>query len=134
MSEGAIAASAATFVGHYPWFVVYNYLSTSLLSAEQFTDIVHHDSSSLIVLQILSNMDVKALELLRSAFIVDGDGDDRSDKSLQMSYVDIAKTIVREEGWQGLFGRGLQTRLLSNALQGMLFSVLFKYFQSFKGS
>ena len=42
MSEGAIAASAATFVGHYPWFVVYNYLSTSLLSAEQFTDIVHH--------------------------------------------------------------------------------------------
>jgi len=35
-----------------------------------------------------------------------------------------------QDGWQGLFGRGLQTRLLVNAVQGMLFSVLFKYFQS----
>ena len=43
---------------------------------------------------------------------VDSDGDG-SGKSLQMSYVDIAKTIVRDEGWQGLFGRGLQVSLTS---------------------
>ena len=25
--HGSIAAASATFVGHYPWFFVYNYLS-----------------------------------------------------------------------------------------------------------
>ncbi len=50
---GAIAASAATFVGHYPWFVVYNYLSTSLLSAEQFVDLVHHGTHSCCVIFLL---------------------------------------------------------------------------------
>lgn len=28
--QGAIAASAATFVGHYPWFFVYNYMNEKL--------------------------------------------------------------------------------------------------------
>ena len=33
--QGAIAASAATFVGHYPWFFVYNYLSEVLPRYEE---------------------------------------------------------------------------------------------------
>jgi hypothetical protein len=28
--HGSIAATAATFVGHYPWFATYNYLSEKL--------------------------------------------------------------------------------------------------------
>jgi hypothetical protein len=28
--HGALAASAATFVGHYPWFATYNYLNATL--------------------------------------------------------------------------------------------------------
>lgn len=27
---GALAASAATFVGHYPWFAMYNFLNEAL--------------------------------------------------------------------------------------------------------
>ena len=37
--------------------------------------------------------------------------------------------IVEADGWAGLFGRGLRTRLLTNALQGAVFSVLWKYFE-----
>ena len=46
------------------------------------------------------------------------------------SYIDIAKEVTKQDGLLGLLGRGLQTRLIANALQGMLFSVLFKYFQT----
>jgi hypothetical protein len=38
-----------------------------------------------------------------------------------------AREIVDKEGFGGLFGRGLQTRILANALQGGLFSVAFKF-------
>ena len=39
-----------------------------------------------------------------------------------------AKEIVASEGLLGLFGRGLGTRLLTNGLQGLLFSILWKFF------
>jgi hypothetical protein len=32
-------------------------------------------------------------------------------------------------GYAGLFGRGLQTRILANGMQGIMFSVLWKYFE-----
>ena len=38
--------------------------------------------------------------------------------------------MVDEEGVAGLFGRGLRTRYLTNGLQGILFAVLWKYFQN----
>jgi len=35
---GALAASAATLMGHYPWFLVFNYLSETLPSAKAYMD------------------------------------------------------------------------------------------------
>jgi hypothetical protein len=43
-----------------------------------------------------------------------------------LGYVAAARGIIDEEGWSGLFGRGLSTRLLTNGLQGMFFSVVWK--------
>ena len=37
-----------------------------------------------------------------------------------------ALQVIREDGLVGLFGRGLRTRILANAMQGMMFSVLWK--------
>jgi hypothetical protein len=43
-----------------------------------------------------------------------------------LGYVAAARNIIDAEGWRGLFGRGLSTRLLTNGLQGMFFSVVWK--------
>ena len=43
-----------------------------------------------------------------------------------ISYFDITKLIIKKDGLIGLMGRGLKTRLLSNGIQGMMFSVLWK--------
>ena len=50
-------------------------------------------------------------------------------ESGDMSYPQVIAMIVEKDGWAGLLGRGLQTRLLTNAIQGAAFSVLWKYFQ-----
>lgn len=47
----------------------------------------------------------------------------------QLSYPEALKQVVDEDGVPGLFLRGLQTRILVNALQGALFAVAWKYFQ-----
>jgi hypothetical protein len=55
------------------------------------------------------------------------------DRGEDLSYVEIATSIIQSDGIMGLLGRGLQTRLLTNAIQGALFSVCWKYFQQMNG-
>ena len=43
-----------------------------------------------------------------------------------ISYVETAKEIIAKDGLQGLFLRGLGTRVLANGVQGMLFVVAWK--------
>lgn len=129
--SGALASSAATFVGHYPWFLTYNFLSMNLPTAEEF-----HGMAT-------SGLDDRLVTLLRSAFIglCASSISDVTSNSLRVlktqrqtsddkNYGEILKEVLEEGGLAGLLTRGLQTRLLVNSLQGMLFSVLFKYFNS----
>ena len=43
-----------------------------------------------------------------------------------VSYRDAAAAIMKADGLRGLFGRGLGTRVLTNALQGILFTVIWR--------
>lgn len=40
-----------------------------------------------------------------------------------VSYKDAAMEIINKEGYAGLFGRGLKTRILTNGIQGALFTI-----------
>ena len=44
-----------------------------------------------------------------------------------ISYLDTVKHVVKEDGTRGLFFRGLQTKIISNGLQSMMFAILWKY-------
>jgi hypothetical protein len=46
-----------------------------------------------------------------------------------IGYGEALEAVLDKGGLAELFGRGLATRFLTNGLQGMLFSVLWKYFQ-----
>jgi hypothetical protein len=137
---GALAASAATVVGHYPWFLTFNYLSDILPTS---ADIINYGNNGDEFYKQLSVLDGRLITLLRSAFIglSASSVSDICSNSLRVlkttrqtdieitNYIDSAKSIISKEGLSGLFGRGLQTRLLANSLQSILFSVLFKFFQ-----
>ena len=44
----------------------------------------------------------------------------------QISYPDALRRVIKEDGIGGLLGRGLQTKIIANGLQGLMFSVLWK--------
>ena len=58
---------------------------------------------------------------------------DTENKKKELSYPEIVAMIIEKDGIAGLLGRGLQTRLLTNAIQGGVFSVLWRYFQQIGG-
>ena len=44
--------------------------------------------------------------------------------------MNIAKYIIHNDGYYSLFTRGLNTKILSNGLQSMIFTVLWKHFST----
>ena len=47
----------------------------------------------------------------------------------KMSYSEIIKNIIKKDGVMDLFGRGLKTRIITNGIQGILFTVCWKYIE-----
>jgi len=43
-----------------------------------------------------------------------------------VSYSEAVAMIFAADGWKGLFGRGLRTRILGNAVQSVLFTVVWR--------
>ena len=131
--RGAIASASATAVGHFPWFLTYNALNDKLPTVDASQGLILSLSRAAVlglaascVSDCCSNS-LRVIKTTKQTASLDGEtGED-------MSYVDIVKTIIDTDGIVGLFGRGLQTRLLTNALQGAAFSVLWKYFQQTGG-
>jgi hypothetical protein len=50
----------------------------------------------------------------------------QTNANVNLTYGEAAKEIIAKDGIAGLFGRGLTTKLISNGIQGAMFSVLWK--------
>lgn len=49
-----------------------------------------------------------------------------SDQSKRATYAEAIAIILAADGWKGLFGRGLKTRIFANALQSVVFTVIWR--------
>lgn len=47
----------------------------------------------------------------------------------QLTYMQCVSRVIQESGVTGLMFRGLETKILANGLQGILFSILWKHFE-----
>jgi len=119
MWYGAIATAAATFVGHYPWFGTYNYLDENLPLPHTTLQKLSRRAFIGLIASIVSDTVSNSLRVLKTY---------RQVNATKIGYVDAARAVVSVDGWRGLLGRGLKTRILANGLQGLMFSVLWKMF------
>lgn len=124
--RGAVASAAATAVGHFPWFLTYNFLNDALPmidvgAGDEHVILLKLARSAFLGLSASCVSDVcsNSLRVIKTTKQTSGD----------ISYREAVGDILDKDGWVGLFGRGLQTRLLTNAIQGAVFSVLWRYFQ-----
>jgi len=130
--QGALAQAAATAAGHFPWFLTYNFMNDLLPAVSKEEDLLLFlvrsatlGLSASCVSDCVSNS-IRVIKTTKQTAAL-GDGDDAKS---EISYREALDLILETDGLAGLFGRGLKTRLLTNAIQGAIFSVGFKYFQS----
>lgn len=116
---GAVATAAATFVGHYPWFSTYNYLEEVLPEAHTTFEKLSRRAFIGFVASIVSDTVSNSLRVIKTY---------RQVNETRIGYFAAAQAVIDADGWKGLLGRGLKTRILANGLQGLTFSVLWRFF------
>ncbi|KAG5643994.1 hypothetical protein DXG03_009284 [Asterophora parasitica] len=119
MWYGALATAAATFVGHYPWFGTYNYLDANLPLPDTLAQKLLRRAFIGFVASVVSDTISNSLRVVKTY---------RQVNETRIGYLDAARAVIATDGVKGLFGRGLKTRILTNGLQGLMFSVLWKFF------
>lgn len=119
--HGGLGAMTANIVGYYPWFATYNQMDVVLPKAtDEDGQLVRLGRRAVMgfcasaVSDITSNS-IRVMKVYKQT---------HTDASL--TYTQCAREIVQKDGVQGLFLRGLGTKLIANGLQGAMFSVLWK--------
>jgi hypothetical protein len=138
--QGAVASAAATAAGHFPWYLTYNYLNDVLPQVSSSEDLLlslARSASLGFAASCVSDTVSNSLRVIKTtkqtARLSKSKGDTKDATSDGLSYPEVVKLILEEDGFVGLFGRGLQTRLITNSIQGAVFSVLWRYFQQSNG-
>jgi len=116
---GAVATALATFVGYYPWFGTYNLLDEKLPLPTTIVEKLLRQAFIGFCASVISDTISNSLRVVKTY---------RQVHATRISYSAAARAVIAVDGVEGLFGRGLKTRIIANGLQGLLFSILWKLF------
>mmetsp|Transcript_35769 Transcript_35769/g.90183 ORF Transcript_35769/g.90183 Transcript_35769/m.90183 type:complete len:332 (-) Transcript_35769:494-1489(-) len=126
--NGSLAAAGATFVGHFPWFFTYNTLNENLPPPDKFATFMGNETAQKLsrnammgfIASAVSDTSSNSIRVIKTT---------KQTHQENISYVRALREILEKDGYVGLFGRGLKTRLMTNGLQGIMFSVMWRLFQ-----
>lgn len=121
--NGAIATFSASWVGHYPWFATYNTLNIYLPIPKDKDPFYYNLCRNAIIgfsSSVISDTCSNSIRVCKTY---------KQTYPKEITYPNIIKSIVKKDGIQSLLFRGLKTKILSNGVQGIVFSILWKYFE-----
>ena len=116
----SIYTASATFVGHYPWFFTYNLLSEKLPKQDDPLKELGRRAIMGFCSSAVSDTCSNSIRVIKVY---------KQSSEVALSYPQVVKNVIEESGIRGLMFRGLETKILANGLQGILFSVLWKHFE-----
>jgi len=145
--SGGVAYAISAIVSHYPWFSVYNFLSKSEAVKSLIPRQFFRNAFIGMIASFVSDTVVNSIRVIKTTKQAMG-------ARHTVSYMEAINMVVAADGWQvstwvqvlcvlchvvllklsaiynlfmqGLFGRGLRTRLFSNALQSVVFTVIWR--------
>lgn len=114
--SGAFAIVIANWVGSYPWFVTFNVLQNFLKPAQTPNGKIVRNAFIGLSSSMVSDSCSNGIRVVKTVV----------QTNVDFGYLAAAQKIYREGGIRAILFRGLTTRMLSNALQSVLFTVVWK--------
>lgn len=119
--QGSTATILMTAASHYPWFYTYNLLDRIVAKSEKVIDVMIRSAFIGFVASAASDTVSNCLRILKTV-----KQSASADGVRSLTYLQIVKNVYQEGGITALFGRGLTTRIITNGIQSILFTVLWK--------
>jgi hypothetical protein len=104
----------------HSWFFTYNYLSEAIPKRETQLGELGRRAILGFCSSAVSDTCSNSIRVLKVY---------KQSHPEQLSYPEVLRRVLAESGVSGLFFRGLETKILANGLQGILFSILWKQFE-----
>jgi len=117
--EGALAQALHATLSHYPWFYTYNLLSKNNMIQSVFQNKLLRNAAIGFMSSALSDSFTNSIRVIKTT-------KQAAASKRSVSYSEAVAMIFAADGWKGLFGRGLRTRILGNAVQSVLFTVVWR--------
>ncbi len=118
--SGSIGSSVATLAGHYPWFSMYNLLQRVVPPADAGAAKQLRSACIGFCCSAFSDTISNSIRVVKTA---------KQTSREAISYLGAASAIIATDGVAGLMFRGLTTKIISNGVQAMLFTVCWRYFE-----
>lgn len=121
--HGSAGVVSATFVGHYPWFFTRNQLQEILPKYDRKTETLNYLGVAGVIgfcASAVSDTCSNSIRVLKTT---------KQTSEHAITYGQAFTQVVEKDGLSGLFLRGLQTKIISNGFQGLLFNVLWRTIQ-----
>ena len=115
---GGLVSSA--FLGHYLWYGTFNHLDTVVPKQQGLAPTLGRNAAVGFVASAVADTATNSLRVVKTF---------RQTSLESVTYAEAARLVVQSDGWSGLFGRGLATRLLANGFQAAIFSAMWKYLE-----
>ncbi|GAX22134.1 hypothetical protein FisN_6Hh384 [Fistulifera solaris] len=117
--QGATATCVSAILGHYPWFYTYHLLNDSQWLQAVIPRPFLRNAGIGLIASIVSDTVVNFMRVIKTTKQSLG-------SKHGVTYSEVIEIILATDGWRGLFGRGLRTRIFANALQSILFTVIWR--------
>ena len=124
---GAMAQASSAIIAHYPWFYTYNFLSKKVVLKNVIKSPLLRNATigflASLVSDVISNS-IRVIKITKQALSA----------KHSVGYGDAISMVLAADGWKGLFGRGLKTRIIANGFQSIVFTVIWRGLsQHFRG-
>lgn len=119
--HGAIASSTATMIGHFPFFLTYNYCDEYIPKISYKEDLLKALSRNAAIgfcASLTSDTVSNSMRVIKTY---------KQTHQEKIGYRELVSEIIKKDGINGLLFRGLKTKLFTNGLQGIVFSIFYKY-------
>lgn len=100
-------------------FYTYNFLSSRKWLQRAIPSRLLQNASVGLVASIISDTVVNVFRVIKTTKQALG-------TKRNLSYSETIHMVLAADGWKGLFGRGLRTRILANALQSIVFTIVWR--------
>jgi len=118
--QGAIVNSISSAMSNFPWFFIYNLLSKNEFVMNLIQSPLVRNGLVGFAASIVSDTIVNPLRVIKTT------KQSMGSKHEGITYAETIRMIFSADGWKGFFIRGLRTRMMANAIQSALFTIIWR--------